>query len=190
MASDTSIGHARQNAGDLFPFGRAIHYSRGTCVLWFGCVYIYIYIYAYILILIATLTMSLNAINLDPERVWKHPWRWFSQEMLDCCTPLETIKEIGLSIDQFVCLARFVLFLLEASFYKRVFSRCHGALTRATHGTPSFTLDRFRGLVQASSRSSSQVLVVNYARPTLGQTGNGHFSPIGMHTSELFCSRT
>jgi len=33
--------------------------------------------------------MALNALSIDPGRVWKGPWRWFSEEMLDCCTPLE-----------------------------------------------------------------------------------------------------
>jgi len=55
---------------------------------------------------LGTLTMALNALSIDPGRVWKGPWRWFSEEMLDCCTSLETVKKQGITLSQFVCLAR------------------------------------------------------------------------------------
>lgn len=29
-----------------------------------------------------TIVMALNALGLDPRRMWKAPWRWFSEEML------------------------------------------------------------------------------------------------------------
>lgn len=55
---------------------------------------------------LGTLTMALNALSIDPGRVWKGPWRWFSEEMLDCCTSLELVKKQGITLGQFVCLAR------------------------------------------------------------------------------------
>eukprot|EP01103_Thecamoeba_quadrilineata_P005044 TRINITY_DN1489_c0_g1_i4.p1 TRINITY_DN1489_c0_g1~~TRINITY_DN1489_c0_g1_i4.p1 ORF type:complete len:174 (+),score=24.97 TRINITY_DN1489_c0_g1_i4:39-524(+) len=55
---------------------------------------------------LATLSMCLNAMKIDPNRVWKGPWRWYSDEMLDCCISLEIIKEKGLTIKEFICLAR------------------------------------------------------------------------------------
>lgn len=29
-----------------------------------------------------TIVMALNSLGLDPQRMWKAPWRWFSEEML------------------------------------------------------------------------------------------------------------
>ena len=37
---------------------------------------------------LGSLVMVLNALGVDPGRVWRGPWRWFSEELLDCCTPL------------------------------------------------------------------------------------------------------
>jgi glutathione gamma-glutamylcysteinyltransferase len=41
---------------------------------------------------LGTLAMVLNALGVDPKRVWKGPWRWFSEQLLDCCEPLEVVK--------------------------------------------------------------------------------------------------
>ncbi|KAL0461087.1 UNVERIFIED_CONTAM: Glutathione gamma-glutamylcysteinyltransferase 1 [Sesamum latifolium] len=38
---------------------------------------------------LASLSMVLNALAIDPGRKWKGPWRWFDENMLDCCEPLE-----------------------------------------------------------------------------------------------------
>lgn len=43
---------------------------------------------------LATLAMVLNALQIDPQRVWKGPWRWFSEDLLDCCVPLEVFRFI------------------------------------------------------------------------------------------------
>jgi glutathione gamma-glutamylcysteinyltransferase len=129
---------------------------------------------------LGTLTMSLNALNLDPMRTWRGPWRWFSEELLDCCVPLDQVRKVGITFDEFVCLAR-----------------CNGAATDA-HRASESDLASFRQRVQAASSSGDAVLVVSYSRAGLGQTGSGaapqpdrqrapacltrragHFSPIG-----------
>ena len=50
--------------------------------------------------------MVLNTLAVDPKRVWKGPWRWYNESMLDCCRSLEEIKESGIEFDQFSCLGR------------------------------------------------------------------------------------
>eukprot|EP01083_Nonionella_stella_P293159 996949_1 len=55
---------------------------------------------------LSTLTMVLNALSIDPKRVWKGPWRWYNESMLDCCLSLDEIKKIGIEFDQFACLGR------------------------------------------------------------------------------------
>lgn len=111
---------------------------------------------------LATLAMCLNALHIDPGRIWKGAWRWFSEELLDCCTPLETAKEQGISFAQFVCLAR-----------------CNGALADDVRADSALSLERFREIVKQACATSDEIVVLNYTRKALEQTGDGHFSPIG-----------
>lgn len=55
---------------------------------------------------LGTLTMVLNAFSIDPGRTWKGVWRWYSEELLDCCIPLDLVKKKGITMDQFICLSR------------------------------------------------------------------------------------
>ncbi len=48
--------------------------------------------------------MVLNALAIDPRRAWKGPWRWFHEQMLDCCQPLSTVIETGINLDQVLLL--------------------------------------------------------------------------------------
>jgi glutathione gamma-glutamylcysteinyltransferase len=114
---------------------------------------------------LATLVVALNALAIDPGRLWKGPWRWYSEELLDCCAPLGTIKEQGITFDQFTCLAR-----------------CNGATARPTRARCA-TVDDFRSaILSASETAEGEVLAVCYTRRVLGQTGDGHFSTIaGFH---------
>ncbi|OWZ19759.1 Glutathione gamma-glutamylcysteinyltransferase [Phytophthora megakarya] len=116
---------------------------------------------------LATLAMCLNALQIDPGRLWKGPWRWFSEELLDCCKPLSVAKEKGISLTEFVCLAR-----------------CNGVLAEDYRATNDFTLEQFRDIVKQSCATSSEIVVLNYSRKVLGQTGDGHFSPIGGYHAE------
>lgn len=133
---------------------------------------------------LGTLTCVLNALAIDPGRTWKGPWRWFSDDMLDCCEPLEEIKKRGVTLEQLACLAR----CNGASFTLRrpdlsgvaVSSTC----ARGKKKKPRFdgalgTLEDFRAALTSSCRGDGSFLIVSYTRKTLGQTGDGHFSPVG-----------
>jgi glutathione gamma-glutamylcysteinyltransferase len=110
---------------------------------------------------LGSLVMVLNALGVDPGRVWRGPWRWFSEELLDCCTPLAKVQVQGLTIEEVACLAR-----------------CNGAEVEL--GSPdAASLAEFRAAVEASTRSRERMLIASYCRSTLGQTGAGHYSPIG-----------
>lgn len=116
---------------------------------------------------LASLVMTLNALGVDPGRVWRGPWRWFSEELLECCTPLSRVQEIGVSLDEVACLAR-----------------CNGAT--ATLSYPGSAGAReLRAAVQSAAGSSDRALIVSYSRGVLGQTGAGHFSPIGGYHEPL-----
>ena len=49
---------------------------------------------------LASVAMVLNALSVDPRRVWKGPWRYFHEQLLDCCLPLEAVKRIGITLEQ------------------------------------------------------------------------------------------
>jgi glutathione gamma-glutamylcysteinyltransferase len=116
---------------------------------------------------LGTLVVVLNALSIDPGRVWRGPWRWFSEELLDCCYPLEKVKQEGVTIEQFACLAR-----------------CNGA-EASVYRAQSSSVEEFRSLIESSARqSSSPFLVVSYSRKSLGQTGDGHYSPIAAYHKE------
>jgi len=121
-----------------------------------------------------TLAMVLNALGLDPKRIWKGNWRWFSEEMLETCDirkkdshALEGVETHGLSFEEF-------LFLAE----------CNGARVRAMRAQQT-TLRKFRqAIITATSRTDLH-LVASFSRRVLGQTGSGHYSPIGGYHAEL-----
>jgi len=60
---------------------------------------------------LSSLAMVLNALNHDPGRVWKAPWRWVSEEMLHCETEeicghsLNRVRAEGMNFSQFESLA-------------------------------------------------------------------------------------
>lgn len=113
---------------------------------------------------LASLVVVLNALGIDPQRTWRGPWRWFSEELLDCCVPLARVRETGISIGQLACLAR-----------------CNGA-EAVVHRPTTDSLESFREAVLLSCRSTDgPFVIVSYARDALGQTGDGHFSPLAAY---------
>ncbi|KAL7505720.1 hypothetical protein ACHAXN_003158 [Cyclotella atomus] len=120
---------------------------------------------------LTTLVIVLNALAVDPRRLWKGPWRWYEESMLNCCVDLEEVKETGISFDTFVCLAK-----------------CQGLGVDATRASDS-SLDDFRQAVKqictdqttSSCAHPTSFLIVSYTRKVLRQTGTGHFSPIGAY---------
>lgn len=134
---------------------------------------------------LSTLAMVLNALSIDPNIRWKGGWRWFDEEMVvnSCCVKLETVKKQGITLDQF-----------------HMMGRCNGA--RVTLHRPNIDqaddVETFRSHVRRHVRcetwsdgeqetsttptnTKAGFLVVSYARSALGQTGDGHFSPIAAY---------
>ncbi|KAJ3154954.1 hypothetical protein HDU86_004473 [Geranomyces michiganensis] len=111
---------------------------------------------------LSTLCMVLNALEIDPGRQWRGScWRWYNEEMLDCCRTREEVLQSGITLSEFVCLAR-----------------CNGlkaTMSRADRATK----ESFLRIIERTSREPNEFLTVSYHRGTLGQTGEGHFSPVG-----------
>jgi len=113
---------------------------------------------------LAVLCMVLNSLAIDPARIWKSPWRWYSEEMMACCAPLEQVRKKGIDFDKFNALAT-----------------CKGATVNAIRFSES-DLGTFREDIKRVTASREEFLVVCYSRKHVGQTGTGHFAPIaGFH---------
>jgi glutathione gamma-glutamylcysteinyltransferase len=111
---------------------------------------------------LASLVVVLNTLGVDPGRLWKGPWRWYSEELLDCCAPLERVRQRGVSLDELACLAR-----------------CNGAQVRVARADEQGPEGLRTEVREACSTPNGPIVVVSYAREDLGQTGAGHFSPVG-----------
>jgi len=109
---------------------------------------------------LGSLVVALNALAIDPGRRWQGVWRWFSEELLDCCVALEQIRQRGLDLDEVACLAR-----------------CNGASVAMFRAETS-DASAWRASLNQAARGE-RVIVASYDRAGLDQTGSGHFSPIG-----------
>lgn len=109
---------------------------------------------------LGTLTTVLNALAIDPGRLWKGVWRWYSEDMLHCCKPLDQVRTEGIVFDAWVCLAK-----------------CNGVQIEAKHASES-SIEEFREVVKKCVSTTHEILVVSYSRKTMNQTGDGHYSPI------------
>lgn len=119
---------------------------------------------------LGTLTMVMNALRIDPRRRWRDEngpgWRWWSDEMFptSCSGDIEHFKKLGVTMEEFELLAS-----------------ANGAAVQMRRPTDrGESLDTFRAsIVEASSADSKSFTVTSFCRAHLGQTGGGHFSPIG-----------
>ena len=111
---------------------------------------------------LGTLVNVLNALEVDPGEVWKGAWRWYSESMLSCCVDLDEVKQRGLTFDEWTCLAKCQGLSLDVA-------------VRASESTP----DAFRAVVRSACATTDKALCVAYSRRAVGQSGGGHYSPIG-----------
>ncbi|KAI9478177.1 MAG: Phytochelatin synthase-domain-containing protein [Benjaminiella poitrasii] len=113
----------------------------------------------------SSLAMVLNALEVDPKRRWKGNWRWYSDEFLQCCSSKEEMKIKGITFDNFACLAK---------------CHCDVQVNRAF----DFTFEKFLEDVERVTSTSDKFMVISFSRKVLGQTGDGHFSPIGAYNAQ------
>ncbi|XP_002128372.2 glutathione gamma-glutamylcysteinyltransferase-like [Ciona intestinalis] len=111
---------------------------------------------------LSSLIIVLNGLAVDPGRVWKGVWRWYHESMLECCTSLEEVQKQGVTMDQLSCIAR-----------------CNQLNADVVYVDDHASIDEFREVVKQSCRGSSMAVICSFGRRELGQSGSGHFSPIG-----------
>ena len=78
-------------------------------------------------------------------------WRWFDDNMLDCCEPLEKVQVSGISFSKVACLAH-----------------CNGAEVEAFHTNES-SIDEFRNHLISCTSSENFHMIVSYHRGYLEQ---------------------
>lgn len=117
---------------------------------------------------LTTLAVVLNALRIDPERVWLHPWRWYSEVSFDCCLSLEHVERVGLTMDQLAAVAG-----------------CEGSKTVVLRDLDEKSArDLVRESVRGCPDGNTKIIAVCYDRSALSQTGSGHFSPIAAYDED------
>ncbi|XP_064595456.1 uncharacterized protein LOC135462046 isoform X2 [Liolophura sinensis] len=102
---------------------------------------------------LSTLVMVLNSLSVDPGRVWKGPWRWYHESMLDCCMSLQLVKKQGITFDNFVCLAE-----------------CNFLITQPVRAEENFSEGKPRGYIQLSRHFDFTPLLLFRISPQLSVT--------------------
>ena len=118
---------------------------------------------------LTTLAMALNTLNIDPNERWRGGWRWFDEDILlsNCCQRESDVQAQGISMAEFMSIGR-----------------CHGATIEAVRASDT-SEDSFRSVVRAVvSSPQPPVLIASFSRSPLGQTGDGHYSPIAGYDEE------
>ncbi|KAJ2802418.1 hypothetical protein H4R20_003287 [Coemansia guatemalensis] len=113
----------------------------------------------------SSLAMVLNALEVDPGRTWKGVWRWYSDELLKSCRTESELKANGITFDQFLCLA---------SSHAQVVAKRGAEASR----------EEFLRDIKYVTQRVDVFMVLSFSRKHLGQTGDGHFSPIGAYHPE------
>jgi len=144
--------------------------------------------------------MCLNAMCIDPNIRWRGGWRFYGNEdvlLNRCCFSAERIRRQGIVMEDFARLGRCQGLTVEL---KRPISgddtnNCHETKNGHDHdhnsdsaARSSFSLEDFRSDIRSilsDARANQQpILVVSFSRAALGQTGDGHFSPIAAYHEE------
>jgi glutathione gamma-glutamylcysteinyltransferase len=124
----------------------------------------------------ATMAMILNSLQIDPKVNWKGIWRWYDdfniqqmqQRHLSDGLTLEEYDQL-IRLNQTKSMAFSPLLNLELA-------------QSTTLKQSSATL--FRSCISACTRRSNLLLTLNFHRKSLGQTGDGHFSPVAAYNSK------
>jgi Phytochelatin synthase len=134
---------------------------------------------------ITTLVMVLNAMGVDPNVRWKGGWRFYGSEdviLNNCCLSAERIRRAGVTLEEFRLLSKCQGLSVDM---KRPINPDHNHTSEDIVHHPHRpsecqSLEAFRHDVQRTltTPNSASVLVSSFSREALGQTGDGHFSPI------------
>jgi glutathione gamma-glutamylcysteinyltransferase len=136
--------------------------------------------------------MTLNALAVDPNVRWKGGWRYFGSEdvlLAHCCINPERVRRIGITMEEFGHLA--TCQGLHVTMKRAMASHPTAEEERNQH--KYYSVEHFRRDVQTvlqedplqqQDSSKTGILIVSFSRAALGQTGDGHFSPLAAYHAE------
>lgn len=132
---------------------------------------------------LTTLVLVLNALSVDPRQNWKGPWRWYSENMLNCCISLEDVKKSGITLNDFSCLAQCQGLTVDMTYANDDDDDDTTGIQNFRNAVRQACIETTASDSQVYEREDEQlnVLVVSYSRKVLEQTGSGHFSPIAAY---------
>jgi glutathione gamma-glutamylcysteinyltransferase len=137
--------------------------------------------------LVPPVVLVLNALAVDPGQNWKGPWRWYEESMLNCCVDMEEIKQSGITLQDFQCLAFCQGLSVELQYCDDETSSLEGfrkAVERACLEEPFENNEKEKENQNDDGQKILECLVVSYSRKVLNQTGDGHFSPLAAYDKE------
>ena len=94
--------------------------------------------------------------------MWKKPWRWYDEKLVDCCNLLDSVQLKGITLPDLVDVARCNALSVETKYYS------------------AGSIEEFRDdLKRVSKKHFGEHIILAYKRDVIGQTGDGHYSPFG-----------
>lgn len=152
---------------------------------------------------VTTLVLVLNALSIDPNVRWRGGWRWYGDEQMlleRCCLEKERVAREGITLEQFCGLARCQG---VRTTMKRPLNhdRGNGYDDASCFSSNTYDINEFRNdiihavrmpprthwetgqanEVRGNAGNEGCFLVTSFARKSLSQTGDGHFSPIAAY---------
>jgi len=139
---------------------------------------------------VTTACMVLNALEHDSVYRWKGGWRYYADENVllehcNGCWSKERLQRAGITVDEF---QRLVTCHGIDSTLKRPCEESDVKDTVRASNKGCYSLDDFRSDVQnilSGNNNNNEhrmgVMVVSFCRSSLGQTGEGHFSPVAAY---------
>jgi glutathione gamma-glutamylcysteinyltransferase len=144
---------------------------------------------------VSTLLLVLNALSIDPNVRWRGGWRWYGDESMlleRCCLEEERVRREGITLEQYCGLARcqgveLVMKRPGGKEGQNVVTEAGGDIDQFRQdiiNAVNFPPQTDRGLSKQAVVESSNggyFIVASFARSSLQQTGDGHFSPIAAY---------
>jgi glutathione gamma-glutamylcysteinyltransferase len=137
---------------------------------------------------LSTLAIILNAFRIDPSRLLETPQRWYTEDLLHSCRPLELVEKIGITMEVFQCLALRNGANCEITRPKddnKDYVNFHKAICCSCTGNEDKE-NVYGAFVERENQH--EVVAVAYDRYSLDMLGLapgiGHYSPVGAYDKE------
>eukprot|EP00731_Ephydatia_muelleri_P025965 Em0018g65a len=105
---------------------------------------------------LSSLVMAYNTLK-DPDIAGG----WWCEHMLHCYINLDMVRKTGITFGQLLYLAECIGLAVDG------------------YSTHNMSDDCFRSIIRSATSTDEKVVIANFHRSSLGQTGSGHVAPLG-----------